>query len=211
MRRVLTTAIFCLAAVVSVPLPADALEVRVAQIRVAGARLAASFELRELLRDNFLKLVQGGRAVFVQLQADVWEDRRVFDRVVIAGVPVTFRIDRDAASPGVVIADQYGTTTAHPDVRAPLPLHVDLGPANRIDDDTRYYIHALVTAATVDEQDIERAGEAIFGDDQSARGLASLGRFVFRTLLRMGKYFESAEAEVTSRRVTGREIKAGAF
>ena len=74
-----------------------------------------------------------------------------------------------------------------------------------------YYVHAKVTAATVDEQDIERTGEAIFGDPQSGSGVAGLGRFVFRTLLRMGKYLESATTEVTSRRVSGREIRSGAF
>lgn len=60
-----------------------------------------------------------------------------------------------------------------------------------------------------DQSDIDRVGTAIFGDEQSAAGLASLGRFVFRTLLRIGKYLESASAEVTSARYTGQQIKAG--
>jgi hypothetical protein len=61
----------------------------------------------------------------------------------------------------------------------------------------------------VAERDIDQAGAAIFGAEQSTGGLAALGSFVFRTLLRMGKYFESAQAEVTSRRVSGRDIRAG--
>jgi hypothetical protein len=89
---------------------------------------------------------------------------------------------------------------------------VDLGPAARVEDDAVYYVNASVTAATVDERDIDRAGRAIFGDEQSgAGGLGALGRFVFRTLLRMGKYLESATTEVTSPRVSGREIKSGVF
>jgi hypothetical protein len=97
----------------------------------------------------------------------------------------------------------------HADIRQPLSLRIDLGPAARVLDDATYYVNASVTAATVDERDIDRAGQAIFGDEQAGAGVASLGRFVFRTLLRMGQYLESATTEVTSRRVSGREIRRG--
>lgn len=196
---------------VSIPAPVAALEARVTELRVNGARLWAGIELRDLLRDKFLSLVRDGRAVFIQLRADLWEDRRVFDRVVLTIAPTTYRIDRDTDTGGVTLLDQYGGAQRHADVKQPIPLRVDLGAANRLDSGATYYLHATVTAATVDERDIDQAGEAIFGEEQSSGGLASLGNFVFRTLLRMGKYFESADAEVTSRRVTGRDIIAGVF
>jgi hypothetical protein len=135
----------------------------------------------------------------------------VFDRAVLTTPPTTYRIDPDVARRGVTVLDQYGASTQHPDVRQPVILRVELGPADRVGDDQAYYLHTVVTAATVDEADIDQAGEALFGDEQSARGLAAVGRFVFRTLLRMGKYFESAETEVTSRRVSGRDIRNGTF
>jgi hypothetical protein len=188
-----------------------ALEARVTRVRVSGARIWALLELRDLLRGNFLKLVREGRAVFLQVQAELWEDRRVFDRAVVTAAPATFRIDRDADARSVILTDQYGGSVPQAGIRAPVPLHVELGPANRLEDEATYYVHALVTAATVDERDIEQASEAIFGDDQSTQGLAALGRTVFRTLMRMGKYFESASTEVASRHVSGREIKSGAF
>jgi hypothetical protein len=202
-------AVLC-AVMVSLPAPLAALEARVTSLRVTGTRLWAGIELRDLLRDKFLDLVRGGRAVFVQLQTDLWEDRRVFDRVVVTTTPATYRLDADASG-GVVLLDQYGTTVRHADVRQPLMLRVELGAADRIDSGQTYYLHAVVTAASVDERDIDQAGEAIFGEEQSSRGLAALGRFVFRTLLRMGKYFESADAEVTSRRISGRDILSGVF
>jgi hypothetical protein len=186
-----------------------ALEARITNLRIAGPRVSAAVEVSDLLRDKFLKLVREGRAVFLQLEAALWEDRRVFDRIVITTPPVTWRLDRDAASAGVVLQDQHGGFVRHADIRQPLSLRVDLGPASRVADDATYYVNASVTAATVDERDIDRAGQAIFGDEQSGAGLASLGRFVFRTLLRMGKYLESATTEVTSRRVSGREIRNG--
>jgi hypothetical protein len=210
-RRRTIAAIAAAAVVSSAGARAEALEARIAQLRMTGPRLWTIVELREFLEGNFLELVRGGRAVFVQLQADLWEDRRVFDRVVITTAPATYRIDADAGGAGVVLVDQFGGSLRHADARQPLPVRLDLGQASRIDDAATYYVHAVVTAATVDERDIDQAGTAIFGDDDSASGLAAVGRFVFRTLLRMGKYFESATAEVTSRRVTGREIRAGAF
>lgn len=197
--------------VVSMQVPLDALEIRVTQVRITGARLWAAVEVRDLLRDTFLTFVRNGRAIFVQLEADFWEDRRVVDRLVLSMPPVTWRVDGDADGRGVVLEDQYGGSLRHADITQPLSLRIDLGPSSRVEDAPTYYLHASLTAATVDERDIEDAGQAIFGDEQSARGLAGLGRFVFRTLLRMGKYFESATAEVTSRRLSGRNIRAGAF
>jgi hypothetical protein len=186
-----------------------ALEARVTEMRVTGTRLWAAIEVRDLLRDRFLELVRSGKAVFVQLEADLWEDRRVFDRMVLTTPPATYRIDPDVDTGGVILLDQYGGTSRQLDVRQPISLRVELGSADRVADDQTYYLHTLVTAATVDERDIDQAGATIFGTEESARGLAALGRFVFRTLLRMGKYFESAQAEVTSRRMSGRDIRAG--
>lgn len=198
-----------MAAIVSLPVSMAALEARVTNLRIAGPRVSAAVEVGDLLRDRFLKLVRDGRVVFLQLEAALWEDRRVFDRIVISTPPTTWRLDRDATSAGVVLQDQHGGFVRHADIRQPLSLRVDLGPAMRVSDDATYYVNASVTAATVDERDIDKAGQAIFGDEQSGAGLASLGRFVFRTLLRMGKYLESATTEVTSRRVSGREIRSG--
>jgi hypothetical protein len=191
--------------------PALAVEARVTQLRVEGARIWTTVELRDLLRDNFLALVRQGRAIFVQLQADLWEDRRVFDRLVFTATPATYRVDGDASGTAIIVTDQYGGSAAQSDARAPLTLRIDVGQATRLADDRSYYVHAIVTAATVDERDIDQAGQAIFGEETSTSSLAGLGRFVFRTLLRMGKYLESASAEVTSRRVTGRDVRTGAF
>lgn len=208
--RVIAGTALCVA-LVTIPRAAMALEARVTQMRVSGARLWAAVEVRDLLRDRFLELVRDGKAVFIQVQADLWEDHRVFDRVILTTPPATYRIDPDTAADGIVLFDQYGGTSRHADVRQPIALRVELGLAERLEDDETYYLHTVVTAATVDERDIDQAGAALFGGEGSARGLAGLGRFVFRTLLRMGKYFESAETEVTSRRVSGRDIRAGTF
>lgn len=207
-RHLAATAAVC-ATVVSLPAPAAAIEARVTRLRVVGPRVSAGVEISDLLQDKFLTLVRGGRAVFLQLEAALWEDRRVFDRIVITLPPATWRVDRDPASVGVLLQDQHGGLVRHADIRQPLSLGLDLGPATRIQEDAVYYLHTRVTAASVDQRDIDRAGEAIFGDDRAGSGLAGLGRFVFKTLLRVGQYLESATTEVSSRRLSGRDIKRG--
>jgi hypothetical protein len=188
-RSRMFAAIAVCAAIVLAPSRLFAVETRVTQLRITGTRVWVAFEVRDLLRDKFLKLLRDGRAVFLQLEANVWEDRRVLDRVIIAAPLATWRVDQEANS-GILLQDHHGGS---------------------VDDAGTYYVHARLTAATVDERDIEQAGQALFGDDQTTQGLAGLGRFVFRTLLRMGKYFESATAETTSRRVSGKDIRTGAF
>ena len=51
----------------------------------------------------------------------------------------------------IVVTDQLGDSTGQPDAAAPLVLRVDMGPADRVEDGRSYYVHALVTAASVDE------------------------------------------------------------
>jgi hypothetical protein len=187
---------------------ATALEVRVGGVRVDAARVAATFELRDLLRDRFLSVIEEGRAVFLQLQAELWEDRRITDRMALTTPALTYRIARDA-NQGIVVTSQFGDRSPLADRRLPLPLRVDLGPASVLVNESRYYLRAEVTAATVADRDIDQFGTAIFGDEQSAAGLAGLGRFVFSTLLRIGQYLDSATAEATSSRYTGQQIRAG--
>ena len=188
--------------------PAMALDVRVGDLRVASSRVAVTFELRDLLRDKFLAVLQQGSAVFLQLQAELWEDRRMADRMTLTTPALTYRVVRDG-SQGVTITSQFGERSPHGDRQAPVPLRVDLGPASVLNDTSQYYLRAQVTAATVADRDIDQFGTAIFGDEQSAAGLAGLGRFVFSTLLRIGKYLDSASAHATSSRYTRLQIKSG--
>lgn len=204
----------CLAVVLAIVLAvghvrAAALEMRVEQVRVSANRVAATFQLRDVLRDKFLDIVQQGRSVFLQLQAELWEDRRIADRLALTTPALTYRIVRDGDR-GVLITSQFGDRATHTDLKTPVPLRVDLGPAAVLADDRSYYLRATVTAATVADREIDRYGTAIFGDEESAAGLAGLGRFVFTSLLRVGKYLESATAETTSRNYTGLQLKSGA-
>jgi hypothetical protein len=187
---------------------AAALEMRLAQLRVADARIAMTVELRDLLRERFAELIEQGRAIFLEVHTELWEDRRLTDRLALTTTPVVYRVLRDATR-GILITDQYGNRSTHADEQAPLPVRVDVGPTSAIADDRSYYLHTVATAATFADRDIDQMGIAIFGDEQSAAGLANLGRFVLRSILRVGRYLESASAELTTPRYTGVQIKTG--
>lgn len=197
-----------LAVVITVELRAAALEMRVEQVRAASARVAATLELRDLLRDRFLDIVRQGQSIFLQLQAELWEQRRLADRLALTTPALTYRIAGDGGG-GMVVTSQFGERVTRADARLPVPLRVDVGPASVLVDDRAYYLRAQVTLATIADRDIDQFGTAIFGDPQSAAGLAGLGRFVFGTLLRIGKYLESERADVTSGRYSGLQIKTG--
>jgi hypothetical protein len=187
--------------------PMFALELRVSALQATPFRVSLVVELRELLRDKFLETVQQGRAVFLQMQAEVWEDRRIADRLALTTPQLTYRVNR--AEAGVTITDQRGNVVPHADLAMAFPITLDVGPASGLLDDAVYYVRAEVTAATFAERDIDRMGIAIFGDDDSIAGLANLGRYLFGTALRIGRYLDSATAEVTSARYTGLQIKTG--
>jgi hypothetical protein len=187
--------------------PLSALELRVSSLQIASSRVALALELRDLLRDKFLQTVEQGRAVFLQMQAELWEDRRIADRLALTTPSLTYRVDR--AEKGVTITDQYGNAVPHADMRMALPIRLDIGSATGLADDRVYYVRAAITAATFEERDIDRMGVAIFGDDDSIAGLANLGRYLFGTALRIGRYLESATAEVSGPRYTGLQIRTG--
>jgi hypothetical protein len=195
------------AALIAFAPTAHAFDLRIAQLHAAASRLSLVLELRDLLRDRFLQTIQQNRSVFLQIRAELWEDRRIADRLVLTTPEVIYRIDRDTAG-GLSVRDQYGNQSSHNDF-AIVPIRIDLGALDRVADDRSYYTHAEVTAATVPEQGIDQLGTALFGDDQSTAGLASLGRFLFQTVLRIGRYLESTSSEITSPRYTGLQIRAG--
>ena len=201
--RVLIIAALILASVT----PMVALELKVSTLQVSSSRVSLVLELGDLVRDKFLDTIQQGRAVFLQLRAEVWEDRRIADRLTLNTPELTYRVNR--AESGVTITDQRGNVVPHADTRVALPIRLDIGPASSLLDDAVYYVRAEVTAATFAERDIDRMGVAIFGDDDSIAGLANLGRYLFGTALRIGRYLESATADVSSARYTGLQIRTG--
>ena len=87
-----------------------------------------------------------------------------------------------------------------------MPVVVDLGAAARVTPAERYYVHVIATLGTLAEREADEVGDAVFGRASETNGLGSLGRLVFRTVLQLNDYLQSASAETKSRKTSGADI-----
>jgi hypothetical protein len=190
----------CLAAA-----PAAALDVQIKEVRGPARVVTAAVELRDLVPDRFKKNLDEGGVLHLRIQAELWESRPVWDRLVYPAIVRVFRFKRTPAN-GLAITDPNGTATAYPAAPASLPIALELGESTRLANAQRYYVHVIATLGTLAEREADEVGDAVFGRPSEANGLGSLGRLMFRTVLQVTDYLQSVSAEARSRRTAGSEI-----
>jgi hypothetical protein len=197
-------------AVLLVPciIQAAALEARVAEIRIVGATIRASVELRQALPEKLKQVVRDGGALHVRLQTEMWEDRLMLDRIVRPASITIYRIARDPVTSEIAVSSPYGRT-AYPALPDTLQLRVDVAPADAVSDDGHYYLRMMVTVGTIAEREIQNAGDAVFGQDEGTVSLGTVGKFIFNTVFQATDYLQSVSAEARSRRFDGRELRPG--
>jgi hypothetical protein len=202
MRRTLAA----LAIVWAVAGRAAALGVDVKEVRAAASTVHATIRLRDVIPDRFTKVVDRGGQLHLRIQAELWESRPVWDRLVYPAIVRMFRLTHRLPGRDVTI-DEPSVASAAPGVLPnPWELLVDLGGRDRIAPPARYYVHVIATIGTLAERDAEDVNDAVFGRDGDDNTLGSFGRMLFRTALRVGDYLQSVSAEVKSRKVDGAEI-----
>jgi hypothetical protein len=167
---------------------ATALEVRIKEVRRVAAVVQASLELRDVIPERFQKVLEEHGALHLRLQAELWESRPVWDRLVYPAIMRVVRMTRDNAP------------------SAPMPVTVDLGQTDRIVATGKYYVHVIATLGTLADKDADQVGDAVFGRESESNSLGSLGRLVFRTALQISDYLQSVSAEAKSRKWTGSEL-----
>ena len=59
---------------------------------------------------------------------------------------------------------------------------------------------------TLAERDADEVGDVVFGRDSEPGGLGSLGRMIFRTVVKVSDYLQSVSAEATSKRMSGSDL-----
>jgi len=185
--------------------PAAALDVQIKGVGRPASAITATIELRDLVPDRFKKILDEGGVLHLRLQAELWESRPVWDRLVYPAIVRVFRFRR-AASAGLSISDPSGAATTYADTPRALPVALDLGDASRVRPADRYYVHVIATLGTLAEREVDDVGDAVFGRPSEANGLGSLGRLVFRAVLQVNDYLQSVSAETKSRRTAGAEI-----
>ena len=190
---------------VAAPAAAAPLDVQVKDVRGPASAVSAAIEIRDLIPDRFKKTLDQGGVLHMRVQAELWESRPVWDRLVYPAIVRVFRFRR-AASDGLSITDPDGRSTAYAAAPKSLPIVLDLGDTKRVAPIERYYVHVIATLGTLAEREVDEVGDAVFGRPSEANGLGSLGRLMFRTVLQVSDYLQSVSAEARSRRTAGAEI-----
>jgi hypothetical protein len=190
-----------------VPASAAALGGKVVELGANGAVVRAAIELTDAFPDKLRPaLAQGGR-LYLRVEAELWEDRLAWDRLVRPAAVAVFRISRARDGREIAVADVTGGLATYPDYPNPFVVRLDVSPLDRIVETARYYVSATATIGTLAERDIADAGEAVFGRDDGSVGLRSAGRFLLNTVLRITDYMQSVSASIRSGKMSGREIR----
>ncbi len=185
---------------------AAALGVQVRDVRAPASAVRTTIELRDIIPDRFNKMIDEGRVLHLRVQAELWQSRPVWDRLVFPSIVRVFRLGRGPSARELSITDAEGSAKSYSALPNPMPIVVDLGDRARVTDAERYYVHVIATLGTLAERDVDEVGDAVFGREAEANGLGALGRLVFRTALKVSDYLQSVSAEARSRKLLGRDI-----
>jgi hypothetical protein len=200
--------VFTLVAVAAAVRSATALEARVVELRVVGGSLRASLEIRDLFPAKFQSVLEQRGAIHLRLQIELWEDRSIWDKLAQPAIVTVFRTIMDPSSRQVSVSDQYGEVSRQPAWQEPLTLRLDLGRADALAENARYYVRVMATLGTIAERESSGTGDAVFGADEGVT-LGAMGRVLFHAVLQVNDYLQSVSTEIRTRDVTGREVRAG--
>ena len=171
----------------------------------AAGTVSASIELRDVIPERFKKTIDEGGVLHLRVQAELWEARPVWDRLVYPAIVRVFRFTRGAGS-SLAMTDPGGVVTTTQEAPRAMPIDVALGDPSRVSPAERYYVHVVATLGTLAEREVEDVGDAVFGKASETSSLGSFGRLVFRTVLQISDYLQSVTAETRSRKIVGRDI-----
>lgn len=178
----------------------------VAELRTVEGHVRAALELRDLFSDGMRELLEQGGPLHVRVEAALWEDR-VWDRPVEPPRVTIFRIVRRSTGKEVAVIDPGGGASTYPPYPNPLTIDVDLGAADKIDDDSRYYVSADVTVGALTDDALEETNDAVFGRDDGSPGLKSIGRFVLGAVLQISDYVRSESITIRGPRTRGAQVR----
>lgn len=191
----------------AVEVRAAGIQAKTAGFRRAGTALRVAFEIQDIFTERFRRVVEQGGTLYVRIEAELWEPRSLWDRLVRAAAVSVARLSTEAMSRSLVLVDSFGEATVYPSYPRAVTVWADLVPIDRVEDGRTYYVHATVTVGTIAESEINSVSEALFGEDRQSSGLGSLGKLVFQKVLRLADYLDSTSCDVKSARVLARQMK----
>ena len=172
----------------------------------AGHDRPATIECAMCVPDRFRKMLDSGGVLHLRVQAELWESRPVWDRLVYPAIIRVFRLVRAASGGELSITDTPARRRAMPPCPIRCRSQLDLGHRRSHHASQKYYVHVVVTLGTLAEREVDAVGDAVFGRESEANGLGSLGRLVFRTVLQVSDYLQSVTSETRSRKLSGADL-----
>ncbi len=201
-----TRALFLLAFAAVAAAPASAFTVEVKDVRASASMVRSTIQLHDIVPDRFKRVLERGGQLHLRLQAELWETRPVWDRLVFPAIIRMIRVSRRVSASQMTIDDSAGGSTSVTTLPDPMEVTVDLGDRARLAAARNYYVHVVATIGTLAEREADEVGDAVFGKDSDASGLGSFGRMVFRTALKISDYLQSVTSDATSRKLRGSDI-----
>jgi hypothetical protein len=186
--------------------PAAALDIVIKDVRSPASAVTTSLELSDVVPDRFKRHLDEGGVLHLRVEAELWESRPVWDRLVYPAIVRVFQLGRVPARGEITVTDSGGTAKTYPSAPNPLAIAIELGNSARLSASARYYVHVIATLGTLAEKDAEDAGDAVFGRESDSTGLSALGRRLFRTVIKVSDYLQSVSAESTTKKTQGSEI-----
>ncbi len=191
-------ALAALAMMCAIASPVSALEVRVKDVRVPSGTVMATIELRDVVPEKFKSALENGDPLHLRIQAELWESRPVWDRLVYPAIVQVLRLVRTPRHE-ITITSPSGREMSYAALPNSLPLDLVLGKADRVARDVKYYVHVIATLGSLPERDVDELGDAVFGRPNEANGLGAFGRMIFRKMIEISDYLQSETAETRSR------------
>ena len=145
-------------------------------MRTVGPKVRAALDLRDMFPEKFRQILQSGGSLHLRVQAELWEDRPVWDRLVRPAIVTVFRIVRDPTTAQIAISDAFGQVLVRRRVsrcravagrRGARRRRLGREPLLSPDDRDR---------GTIAERDIEETSEAVFGRDEGTVSLGKVGQ-----------------------------------
>jgi hypothetical protein len=186
--------------------PASALDVVIKDVRSPASAVTANIDVSDVVPDRFKRHLDEGGVLHLRVEAELWESRPVWDRLVYPAIVRVFQLGRVPARGEISVTDATGATKTYPTAPNPLTMAIELGNSVRITASAKYYVHVIATLGTLAEKEAEDAGDAVFGRESDSTGLSALGRRLFRTVIKISDYLQSVSAESTTRKTQGRDI-----
>ena len=185
---------------------ASALGVDIKDVHARAAEVQATIALRDVVPDRFKRIIDQGGRLHLRLQAELWESRPVWDRLVFPAMVRMLRLAHGSAGRNLTIDDSAAGSREVATLPNLLEVVVDLGAQDRIAAAERYYVRVVATIGTLADREVDDVGDAVFGREEDDNALGSFGRMLFRTALKASDYLQSVSADVKSRKLAGADI-----